>query len=220
MRNAMLLVLLLSSAGLAHAERRYPIYRDADRDSDQTVLSSLSYSDVARVVSSRPITQQVNTPRQECWTEDVTSTQSQPGDHSYAGAVIGGIAGGILGHTVGHGSGKDVATAVGAATGAIVGDNVDDRGSGISTEQTRQERHCRTVDNWTSQITGYNVVYHYQGREFRSVLPYDPGRELPISVSLMPASAPPSDRYAPSPGSYPPPPPGSYPPPPDRYPGR
>jgi uncharacterized protein YcfJ len=213
MRKTILLVLLLTSAGLAHAERRYPLDRDSARGVDHDPAGSLSYSDVASVVSSTPISQEVNAPRQECWTEEVTSPQ--PGDHSYAGAVIGGIAGGILGHTVGHGTGKDVATAVGAATGAIVGDNVDNQGGGAPRQDTRQERHCRTVDNWIPQITGYNVVYRYQGREFRSVLPYDPGRELPLSVSIMPASMPPADRYAPAPGSYPPPPP-----PPDRYPSR
>ena len=214
MRNAILLLVLLTSAGLAHAERRYPLDQDFPRGVDHGPSGSLSYSDVANVVSTTPITQQVNAPRQECWTEEVTSVQDQPGDHSYAGAVIGGLAGGILGHTVGHGTGKGIATAVGAATGAIVGDTVDNQGGGNPRQDTRQERHCRTVDNWMPQVTGYNVVFRYQGREFRSVLPYDPGQELPLSVSIMPASVPPADRYVRPPGSYPPPPP------PDRYPLR
>lgn len=78
--------------------------------------------------------------------------QNQPGDPSYAGAVIGGIAGGILGHTVGHGTGKDVATAVSAATGAIDGNNIDNPGGSNPSQQTRLERHSKTVDNWTQQI--------------------------------------------------------------------
>ena len=208
MRNAILLAFLVTNAGLAHADRHYPRDPDSDRWVEREPAASLSYSDVARVVSSSPITQQVNAPRQECWTEDVTSTQTQPADHSYAGAIIGGIVGGVVGHAVGHGTGKSIATGVGAATGAIVGDKVDNQDNGRTTEDTRQERHCRSVDNWISQTTGYTVVYRYQGREFRSVLPYDPGRELPLSVSIMPAAMPPA------PASYPPPPP------PDRYPAR
>ncbi|MGA7179996.1 MAG: glycine zipper 2TM domain-containing protein [Thiobacillaceae bacterium] len=208
MRNAILLALLMTGASLAHAERHYP------QDQDCAQPGSVSYPDVARVMSSSPITQQVNRPRQECWTEEVTSMQNQVGDHSYAGAIIGGLAGGILGHTVGGGTGKDASTAVGAVTGAIVGDNLDNQGNGNPSPQTRQEQHCRTVDNWTQQITGYTVIYRYQGREFRSVLPYDPGRELQLSVSIMPALIQPVDRYSPLPGSYAPPPP------PDRYPVR
>jgi len=214
MRNTLLLVFLMAGAGLAHADRHSPRNRDGACEIVPVQAGSVSYSDVAGVLSSTPITQQINLPRQECWTEDVTSTQPQSSDRGYAGALIGGITGGLLGHTVGKGGGKDAATVLGAATGAIVGDNVGNRAGGNPNQQGSQERHCRNVDIWTQRITGYTVVYRYQGREFRSVLPYDPGRELTLSVAVTPSAKPPVDRYAPPPGSYPPPPP------PDRYPVR
>jgi uncharacterized protein YcfJ len=156
-----------------------------------------------------PIYERVNTPHQDCWTEQVTAEASPQAEHSYGGAVIGGIAGGLLGHTVGKGSGRDAATAIGAATGAIVGDNMANRGGGGPVPQTREERHCRTVDDWSRRLTGYDVRYRYGGREYRTVLPYDPGYALRVRVSITPMEAPPEAG-----GRWAPPPPGTYPPPP------
>jgi uncharacterized protein YcfJ len=211
MRTTLLFFVLMVSAGMAQADRHYPRDRDYVVEVIPVQSGSAVYSDSANVLSSTPIIQQINTPKQECWTESVTTTQPQSGDHSYAGAVIGGITGGLLGHTVGKGGGKDVATAVGAATGAIVGDNVDNRSGGAPVTQTRQDRRCRNVDNWSQQVTGYTVVFRYQGRDFSTVLPYDPGRDVQLSVAVTPAAKPPVNRYAPPPAAYPPP--GAYPPP-------
>jgi uncharacterized protein YcfJ len=219
MRTTLLFFVLMASAGLAQADRHYP----RDRDYVVEVIpvqsgASAVFADHANVLSSTPIIQQVNTPRQECWTDSVTTTtQPQAGDRSYAGAVIGGIAGGLLGHTVGKGSGKDVATVAGAVTGAVVGDNVDNRNGSAPVTQTQQNRHCRNIDNWSQQVTGYTVVFRYLGRDFSTVLPYNPGAAVQLTVAVTPAAKPPQNGYAPpvsaypAPGAYPPP--GSYPPP-------
>jgi uncharacterized protein YcfJ len=79
----------------------------------------------------------VDTPRQECWNEQVPVQSAGSG---YGGAVIGGIAGGLLGNQVGGGNGKTVATAVGAATGAVVGDRMSSNSPGY-----RSVQRCRTV---------------------------------------------------------------------------
>jgi uncharacterized protein YcfJ len=203
MRHTLLLTVLMTTAGLANADSPYP-YDASPR--------AAAFWDKARVVSSVPITQDVNTPQQQCWTENVTSVQNQPSDQSLAGTIIGGLAGGILGHTVGGGSGKDLATAAGAVTGAVVGNQIGSQQEGPPVAQTREEQHCRTYDHWTRQITGYRVTYHYRDREFTSVLPYDPGQELRVSVSIAPSMTPAVDRYGPpAPPSYPPPPPDYYP---------
>jgi uncharacterized protein YcfJ len=168
----------------------------------QAVPNTGTFNDWAPTVSTSPVYQEVNNPRQECWTEQVTSDVGYSSDHSYAGAILGGITGGLLGHTVGRGSGRDAATAVGAVTGAIVGDNVGNRSGGEPSTQGREEQHCRTVDNWSRQLTGYNVVFRYGGQQFQTVLPYDPGNAVRVTVSVTPSEAPSvpqsdHDRYRP-----------------------
>src|SRR5512135_3571055 len=71
----------------------------------------------ARVLSSTPVYDTVNSPRRECWTEtDGYETRSTR--DSNGGAILGAIAGGLIGSTVGKGNGRVAAAAVGAATGA------------------------------------------------------------------------------------------------------
>lgn len=83
--------------------------------------SAADFTDTARVISSKPIYEQVSEPRRECWTETV---QVAPKERSLGGALIGGIAGGLLGSQVGGGSGNTAATGAGAVAGAVIGDRV------------------------------------------------------------------------------------------------
>ncbi len=138
------------------------------------------YYDRGKVVSSTPVYEEINTPRRDCWTERVVSRESAQ-DRTYGGAVIGGIVGGILGQQVGKGNGRRAATVVGATTGAIVGDRIDnDDGS----SRAREVERCRTVDDWSRRVTGYDVVYRYQGHEYSTFLPFDPGPEIKLRVNV------------------------------------
>lgn len=142
------------------------------------------FQDTAWVVSSTPVYESVNTPQRECWTEQ-TGYEEARRERSYGGALLGGIVGGLLGNTIGKGSGRSVATAVGAATGAIAGDNIDNDGHEYrSPARPRQEQRCRVVDNWTRQLTGYNVIYRYQGHEYTSFMAEDPGRTVKVNVNV------------------------------------
>lgn len=141
------------------------------------------FKDHARVIASVPIYEEYNEPRQECWTERVGYYESRA-ERSYTGAIIGGIAGGILGNQVGKGNGKVIATAVGAATGAMVGDSIDNDGRRVAGRGPRYEERCRTVDHWSRRIAGYNVTYRYQGRDYDTVLPYDPGPTVRVRVRV------------------------------------
>ncbi len=143
------------------------------------------YQDTAWVVARTPVYEEVNTPRRECWTEQVGYEYSTS-SRSYTGAVIGAIAGGILGNQIGKGSGRTVATAVGAATGAIVGDNIDNDGQRRErvAGQPRYEERCRVVDQWERRLTGYDIVYRYHGREYSAFLPYDPGSSVRVRVQV------------------------------------
>lgn len=147
--------------------------------------NAAGFQDTAWVVASTPVYESVNNPQRDCWTEQTGYEEVRSRDRSYGGAVLGGIVGGLLGHTVGKGTGKSVATAVGAATGAIAGDNIDNDGHEYrGSTQPRYEQRCRTVDNWTRQLTGYNVTYRYQGRDYNTFLPYDPGRSVRVNVNV------------------------------------
>lgn len=149
------------------------------------------FQDTAWVVSSTPVYESVNTPQRDCWTEQTGYEETRSRDRSYGGAVLGGIVGGLLGNSIGKGTGRSVATAVGAATGAIAGDNIDNDGHEYrTTSRPRYEQRCRTVDNWSRQLTGYNVVYRYQGHDYTAFMPYDPGRSVKINVNVSLA-----DRY-------------------------
>ena len=49
--------------------------------------------------------------------------------------------------------------------------------------QPRQVERCRVQDNYRQVVSGYNVVYRYRGRDFTTMLPYDPGNTLDLNVS-------------------------------------
>src|SRR5262249_54888201 len=117
------------------------------------VARAADYTEFAPVVASVPVYERVNTPRQECWNENVTVQESRSGG-SPLGAIVGGIAGGVIGHQIGSGRGNAVATGAGAVAGAVIGDRVDPNGgvlsgnSGATTSRDEVVQHCRTVDSF------------------------------------------------------------------------
>lgn len=139
------------------------------------------YTDTAEVISTVPIYQTVNDPRQQCWTESVTYYEETR--RSSGGAIIGGITGGLLGAQVGKGNGRIAAAATAAAIGAVVGDRLDNRYS-YAAPVTRPVQRCNVVDNYRQAISGYQVTYYYNGRNATVVLPYDPGPRVRIGVGI------------------------------------
>ena len=136
----------------------------------------------ARVLSSVPVYETINEPRRECWTETVGyETRSYRDGSNAGGAILGAIAGGLIGSTVGKGDGKVAAAAVGAATGAVVGDRWNKNGTRYESVPQQVER-CRTDDDIRRVVTGYDVRYRFDGREYGTRLPYDPGKWLTLNV--------------------------------------
>ncbi|ODU01093.1 MAG: hypothetical protein ABS89_07965 [Thiobacillus sp. SCN 63-1177] len=43
---------------------------------------------------------------------------------------------------------------------------------------------CRTHDDYRQVISGYDVRYRFQDREYSTRLPYDPGNWLTLNVSF------------------------------------
>jgi len=143
------------------------------------------FQDSAWVISSTPVYERVNDPKRECWTEQVGVETVRSSKREYGGAVLGGIVGGLLGNTIGKGHGRSVATAIGAATGAITGDRIDNDGNTVREySRPRYEERCSVTDNWSQHLTGYDVVYRYQGHDYNAFLPYDPGRYVQVRVNV------------------------------------
>lgn len=140
------------------------------------------YYDNARVVSVTPQVERINTPRQECRTEYTRDSYYSSGDRDVGGAIIGGIAGGLIGSQIGKGKGRIAGAAVGAATGAIVGDRIDN--SGPQGYATRPVERCVTVDNWQTVTRNYLVTYRFNGRDYSTVMPNDPGNMVRVRVAV------------------------------------
>jgi len=141
--------------------------------------------DLARVISSVPVIQQVAVPRQVCTTQQVVV----PGQRSGAGAAMGAIAGGAIGNSIGEGGGRAAATLLGLVGGAMLGDRIE----GPSTSSVQNVQQCSTQTFYENRTIGYNVVYEYAGRQYQVQLPQDPGPTVRIQItpiSELPAAVP------------------------------
>jgi uncharacterized protein YcfJ len=179
-----------------------------------STASAQTYGDVARVISATPIQERVAVPRRECRTEQVTAYEERrtvrPAPEEYvparndgigAGTVLGAIVGGVIGHQFGSSTaGRDHGTAAGAVIGGLIGHSAEqDANAGYRpasrevvverTPVTRNVERCTDVTDTTERIVAYDVTYEYNGREFRTRLPYDPGQELPVNVDVLPPAA-------------------------------
>jgi uncharacterized protein YcfJ len=145
--------------------------------------SAQAFEAVARVVKVVPVTETVNRPTQQCWTE--TQQVVRRRSHDPGGAILGTIAGGIIGSQIGKGNGKVLAAAVGAGIGAVTGDRLANRDN-AGTVETVPVQRCETVDNLETRIAGYKVTYEYDNWRFTTRLPYNPGNELRVNVAVTP----------------------------------
>jgi hypothetical protein len=131
--------------------------------------------EIARVVSSTPITQQVTVPRQICSDTQVLVQQPRSG----AGAAVGAITGGILGSQMGDGSGRAVATVIGIIGGAVLGDQL----AGEPAPAVRTATSCTQQVTYENRVVGYDVVYEYAGRQYTTQMNSDPGTQLTIQIT-------------------------------------
>jgi uncharacterized protein YcfJ len=177
----------LALAGCATADARFddPGY---DRYDDGRYGEGTSYSDTARVTRVDPLYQTVSVPerRRQCWDEPVRSG-GRLGGENLAGTLIGGVVGGVVGNRFGSGSGRDAMTVAGTIAGAVVGAELSQRRNPGYAYPAVEER-CEWVTDYRDEerIDGYRVYYRYEGREFVTTLPYDPGRQLRVRVNVEP----------------------------------
>lgn len=152
---------------------------------------SLHAQEVARVVSSIPMIQQVGVPRQVCTTQQVMVEQPRSG----AGALLGAVAGGAVGNQIGGGSGRAVATMAGVIGGAMLGNNIEGQPAARMQEQTT----CTTQTVYENRTVGYNVTYEYAGRQYQVQTPSDPGPTIRVQVTPVLPAATPQPAVIPSP---------------------
>jgi uncharacterized protein YcfJ len=163
------------ATGAASAGPRVGSVVGASNSSSQTVQ--------ARVVSATPVVAQVEVPRQVCFDE----LQQEPVRSSGAGALLGAIAGGVMGNALGKGAGKALATGAGVIGGAVLGDHSENDGR---VGATRSVRRCEQQASYENQVVAYDVVYEYGGQRYSTQMQQEPGRTIPLQVTLSPAMAP------------------------------
>jgi uncharacterized protein YcfJ len=147
--------------------------------------------DYAPVTHVEPIVRQVRveTPHRECW-DDVRTTESRPhiSEPGVGGrTLLGGIIGGVIGHQFGSGRGRDAATIAGTVIGANVGYDSARRVYGDREEEVVKRCEVRYEDQYEERIDGYRVTYEYNGREYTTRMPYDPGEKMRVRVAVAPA---------------------------------
>lgn len=178
-RNIMTSALVIASLTVAPlAQAGHPSERDHGE-----------YFDDAKVLRVEPIVRQVrvSVPREECWEEEVPVYHS--GYQSATPMILGGIIGGVVGNTMGKGHGKDAATVAGTILGGSVGRDIGHDRQHPPAYGTTRETRCKQVVDYREEerIEGYWVTYRYQGEDYVTRMPHDPGRRIRVRVTVQPA---------------------------------
>ena len=149
----------------------------------------MSKPKVADVVAVNEVTETVVTPREECQDVQVQKQAPVKDSQRITGTVIGGVAGGLLGSTIGGGTGRTVATVAGAAGGAYVGNQVQ-KNMQQKNVVTTTEHRCKTVNDTTQNLVGYDVTYRLEGKEGVVRTSFKPGATLPVKDGQVVATPP------------------------------
>jgi uncharacterized protein YcfJ len=115
-----------------------------------SLAQAQSHSEWAPVISSTPIVERVSQPREDCWTERVTTNEARR---------IGGISLGSF-----------------------------DTSTNVVVPVSRDVQRCRTIDQATDVVQGYEVRYRYLGREYVTRTATDPGSRIRVDVSVLPGA--------------------------------
>jgi uncharacterized protein YcfJ len=144
-----------------------------------TGYQALKKPTVADVVAVKPVTETVVTPRESCENVQVRRQVPVQDQHRVAGTVVGGAAGGLLGSAVGRGNGNTLATVAGAVAGGYAGNQVQ-KNLQQKDVVTTTERRCKTVNDKSQKVIGYNVTYRLDGKDGTVRTSFKPGATLPV----------------------------------------
>jgi uncharacterized protein YcfJ len=143
----------------------------------------------ADVVGVKEVTETVVTPREECQDVQVQKRAPTQDPNRVTGTVVVGGAGGLLGSAIGSGTGRTVATIAGAAGGAYVGNQVQ-KNAQQKNVVTTTERRCKTVNETTQNLVGYDVTYRLGDKEGTLRTSFKPGPTLPVKDGQVVATPP------------------------------
>ena len=144
-----------------------------------TGYQALTKPKFAEVVAVKEVTETVVTPREQCQDVEVRHQAPVKDERRLAGTVVGGLAGGLLGSAVGGGNGKTLATIAGAAAGGYAGNQVQ-KNMQNNDVVTSSEHRCKTVNEKSQKVVGYNVTYRLDGKDGTVRMPFKPGATLPV----------------------------------------
>lgn len=139
----------------------------------------LSKPEFANVLSVTPVTEQIETPREEC--ENVVVTRQKPvkDEHKIAGTLIGAVGGALIGDAIGGGGKNTGAKVAGAAVGGYAGNKAQGHMQANNTYQ-ETERRCNTVVDVSERTVGYDVTYQLGEETGKVRMDYDPGAMIPV----------------------------------------
>jgi uncharacterized protein YcfJ len=143
----------------------------------------------AEVVSVKEAKETITTPREQCEQVQVQKQAPVKDQHRATGTIAGGVAGGLLGSTIGGGTGKTMATVAGAAAGAYAGNQVQ-KNMQQKDVVTTTEMRCKTVNETSEKLLGYDVTYRLDGKEGTVRMASDPGKQIPVRDGQLVLSAP------------------------------
>lgn len=149
---------------------------------EERPYSTVTYQ-YGTVLSAKPIIEVVKEyhPTKICYEQ--ASTRVEAKDTTGA-QVVGGILGAVIGSKMGKKEGTKV---LGATAGAIIGSSIG-KEAAASPEPPAPGVTCR-VENKMREFerqAGFRVVYLYQGEQFVTELPFEPGNEIKLKVEVAP----------------------------------
>ncbi|UXI69069.1 glycine zipper 2TM domain-containing protein [Tahibacter amnicola] len=171
---------VIAVGGMAAAQR----YSGQSQAAAEAAREAALWADVRSV---HPVIEKITTPRRDC--EQATVTKRLPErDGNVGGTVIGALVGGAIGNQVGGGKGRQAATVGGAVAGGFIGHEMDKRHVG-GRVVTSTETRCRTVEDVSEKVVGYDVTYLHNGREYTTRMDHDPGTRLRVEPTVQPVQS-------------------------------
>lgn len=158
--------------------------------STSAVAKHKSNIDYAKVIEAEPITKsvRVNTPRRECWEEEVAH-YDHSGYRSSTPTLLGSVIGGAIGNELGnHKDAKRAGTVVGAILGGSIGRDIGHRVNSRGRTYYTTEEVCKTYQDYHEEerIVGYHVLYKYRGETYSTETRHHPGDRIRVRVSVTP----------------------------------
>ncbi|QLQ03213.1 MAG: glycine zipper 2TM domain-containing protein [Thiobacillus sp.] len=143
----------------------------------------------AEVLATKPVTETVKTPRQEC--HDVVVNEQAPVKDSnrIAGTAIGAVAGGLLGHQIGGGTRAHPGHCRRCGSGGYAGNQIQ---KNLQEKDTvsRTETRCKTVYESHTKTIGYDVRYRLGKEEGHVRMDHQPGSRIPVKDGQLQLDAP------------------------------